>query len=199
MNRVFQMVLSGLLTTILVGCGPSTRIETNWKAPDLKPESFKKIVAIAMSKDQTLRRIAEDEFVKRLPQETQGVPGYSLLPESTVGEPEKAKALIRESGVDGAVVLRVVGVDKDLQYSPGTPHYTLYGYYGWGWATVNTPDYLKLEKTVRVEASVYSVTDEKLVWTAQSASTDPKSVRTLIDDVVRLVVKEMTKLKLIGS
>ncbi|UCF38531.1 MAG: hypothetical protein JSU96_06735 [Acidobacteriota bacterium] len=197
MSRTLQMVLV-FAAVLMTGCGPSTRIETAWKAPDLQPTSFKKLVAIVMSKDQTLRRIAEDEFVRSLPGGTQGIPGYSLLPEDKIGDPESAKAVIKESGVDGAVVLRVVGVDKDLQYSPGTPHYTFYGYYGWAWTSVNTPDYLKLEKTVRIEASAYSVANEKLVWTAQSASTDPKSVRSLIDDVVRLVVKEMTKLQLVG-
>ena len=181
----------GLTLILISGCGPKTKIVADWSAPDVEPEPFKKVVAVATSQDKILRRIAEDEFVKRLPKGTQGVTAYSLIPEESREDKDAVRSILKKAGVDGAVVFMVTGVDTNLEYSPGTSHYNFYGYYGWAWSTAYTPDYMKWEKTVNVEASVYRISDEKLVWSAISQSTDPESAKNVIDDVARLVAKQM--------
>ena len=181
----------GLTLILISGCGPKTKIVADWNAPDVEPEPFKKVVAIATSQDKILRRIAEDEFIGALPKGTQGVTAYSLIPEESREDKEAVRSILEKAGVDGAVIFRLTGVDKNLEYSPGTSHYSFYGYYGWAWSTFQTPDYMKWEKTVSVEASVYRISDEKLVWSAISQSTDPESAKNVIDDVARLVAKQM--------
>ncbi len=187
----------GLSLILISGCGPKTKIVADWKAPDVEPEPFTKVVAIATSQDKILRRIAEDEFVRRLPKGTQGVTAYSLIPEESREDKEALRRILEKAGVDGAVVFMVTGVDTNLEYSPGTSHYSFYGYYGWAWSTVQAPDYMKWEKTVNVEASVYRISDAKLVWSAISQSTDPDSAKNVIDDVARLVAKRMQQAGLV--
>jgi hypothetical protein len=179
--------------TITSGCGPRSKIVNDWKAPNIQPQPFTKMVAIVMGRDESMRRIAEDEFVKRLQKNTKGLAGYSLIPEVTRSNVESVKKTLKDAGVDGAAVFRLVGIDHELQYTPGTPYTSFYGYYGWAWSTTYVPDYLAVEKTVRIEASVYSLTSEKLVWSGISESTDPKSARKVIDDVVGLVVQRMQR------
>ena len=181
----------GLTLILISGCGPKTKIVADWSAPDVKPEPFTKVVAIATNQDKILRRIAEDEFVEQLPKGTQGVTAYSLIPEESREDRDAVKSILAKAGVDGAVVFMVTGVDTNLEYSPGTAHYSFYGYYGWAWSTAYAPDYMKWEKTVKVEASVYRISDEKLVWSAISQATDPKSAKNVIDDVAKLVAKQM--------
>lgn len=195
-TRIIAYCVS-LALILAIGCGPKTKIVADWKSPDATPQPFKKVVAITTSQDRILRRIAEDEFVGQLAEATEGVTAYSLIPEEVREDRGAVSKILREAGVDGAVVFRVTGVDTNLEYSPGSSHYTFYGYYGWAWSTVYTPDYMKWEKTVSVEASVYRMSDEKLVWSAISQSTDPDSAKNVIDDVARLVVKKMQQAGLV--
>lgn len=192
MNQSTTLACSVCLTLLLIsGCGPKSKIVADWKAPDVQPEPFTKVVAVATSQDKILRRIAEDEFVRRLPKGTQGVTAYSLIPEDVREDQAAVRSILEKSGVDGAVVFRMTGVDTNLEYSPGTAHYNFWGYYGWAWSATYAPDYMKWEKTVKVEASVYRISDEKLVWSAISQSTDPESAKNVIDDVAKLVANRM--------
>ena len=174
-------------------CAPRTQITTDWRAPETTPTPFTKVVAIAMSQDEILRRVAEDEFVRRLPDNTEGVAGYTLIPESERGDVEKVKARLRDAGVDGAAVFRLVGRDDQVVYSPGSVNYSFYGYYGWAQPVVYQTGYLRTETTVRIESNVYSVADEKLVWSGYSETIDPDSARTVIGDVTRLVARRLQR------
>ena len=74
----------GATLMILTACAPTTKLATEWEAPQ-KPESFEKIVAIAMSRDNIIRRIAENEFVNTLPKHakaTEGLASYSVIPDA---------------------------------------------------------------------------------------------------------------------
>lgn len=198
MTRSITLTCGACLSLILVsGCGPKSKIMADWKAPDIQPEPFTKVVAVATSQDKILRRIAEDEFVRRLPKGTQGATAYSLIPEDAREDQAAVRSILERAGVDGAVVFRVTGVDTNLEYSPGTAHYNFWGYYGWAWSATYAPDYMKWEKTVSVEASVYRISDEKLVWSAISQSTDPKSAKNVIDDVAKLVAQRMQQAGLV--
>jgi hypothetical protein len=198
MTRRTTLPYSACLVLLLIsGCGPKSKIVADWKAPDVQPEAFTKVIAVATSQDKILRRIAEDEFVRRLPKGTQGVTAYSLISEEIREDQTAVRSILEKAGVDGAVVFRMTGVDTNLEYSPGTAHYNFWGYYGWAWSATYAPDYMKWEKTVKVEASVYRVSDEKLVWSAISQSTDPESAKNVIDDVAKLVAKRMQQAGLV--
>jgi hypothetical protein len=193
MKRVLS---SGLLLTVLA-CGPKTKIAADWKSPDLKPEPFNKVVAIAMSQDEILRRIAENEVVTRLPKGTEGVTGYSLISKEDRGNVERVKSILQEAQIDGAAVFRLVSVDSQFQYNRGTVYSTLWGYYGWAYPMVFDPGYLMMEKVVLIESNVYSVESGELLWAGYTETTDPNSSQKVIDDVARLVVRRMKQLGLV--
>ena len=50
---------------------------------------------------------------------------------------------------------------------------------------------------MRVETAFYGVDKTELVWTGYSQALNPKSAQVVIDDVVRLVVQELTREKLV--
>jgi hypothetical protein len=192
-----KRLLSSWLLLTVIACGPKTKIAADWKAPDLKPEPFNKLVAIAMSQDEILRRIAENEVVRRLPKGTEGVTGYSLISMEDRGNVDRVKSILREAGVDGAAVFRLVSVDTQFQYNRGTVYSNFWGYYGWAWPMVFDPGYLMMEKVVLIESNVYSVETGDLIWAGYTQTTDPNSSQKVIDDVARLVVRRMKQLGLV--
>lgn len=96
--------------------------------------------------------------------------------------------------------MRVVGKEKELSSSGGTmwaqPYYGSFwgaGYYGWGGGGVYAPGYLRTDTIVSVETLVYSLRQDKLVWAAQSQTTNPSRVDVFIKELVDKAAKEMQK------
>jgi hypothetical protein len=193
-----RLITSTLLLTVFA-CGPKTKMAADWTSPDLKPqpEPFHKVVAIAMSPDEILRRIAENEVVRRLPNNTEGIAGYSLITTEDRGEVDKVRAILREAQVDGAAVFRLVSTTSQFQYNRGTVYANFWGYYGWAWPMVVDPGYLMAEKVVLIESHVYSVESGDLLWAGYTETTDPSSSQKVIDDVARLAVRKMKQLGLV--
>jgi hypothetical protein len=196
-----NLVLKLLALVALAGCA-STSLVSSWKDPAVGSLPFKKVVVCAMSQDVTLRRIAEDTFVKGLPKEVQGLTAYSFVPEAEMGDVEKVKARLVQAGVDGAIVYRLVGVEKQTTYVPptayatpyyaGAPYYGGFGpYWGYSYSVAYSPGYLVEDKIVQVECNAYSVNDEKLAWTARSESVNPSGAQQVIDEVVLVTVARM--------
>jgi hypothetical protein len=193
MHRLSYLTLLIALLLIFGGCGPKTKIVNVWKPPEYRPEPFSKVVAVAITRDEIVGRIAEDEFVGQLKAETKGITGYSVIPKEARGKTDEVKEILSQQGVDGAVVFRLANIDQNIEYSPGQAYTNFYGYYGWAWTTTYTPSYIDVKRVISVEATVYRVADGKIVWSGHSQSTDPESTRKMIDDMARLVFQELQK------
>ena len=74
------------------------------------------------------------------------------------------------------------------------PYYnSFYGYYGAVYPVVYAPDYLKKEKKVRIETNFYVVSSQEgeLVWTGITDTFNPSKPHKAINELVKLVVKQM--------
>jgi hypothetical protein len=196
---------SGFLTwastaLVLVACASSTGLVAKWKDPTVTNIRFQKVLALAVTKDATLRRAIEDELVRQIPR---AIPSYSVLSDEELRDVAAAKAKVKAAGFDGAAVFRVVSAEQQTTYVPGTVWYTgpsygsFWGYYDMGWGAVYDPGYLQTDQIVTVETLVYSLEQDKLVWAARSQTMNPGSVQTLVKDVVDAVAKEMKAEQLI--
>ena len=201
-NRACALVLmaAGLG---LVSCSASTSLENSWRDPTVTgPLNFNKVLVVMVTKDGATRRTVEDAIVKRITarRHVEAVPSYQVLLESDLRDKEHAKQLVEAAGFDGAVVMRIVGVDKEVNYVPGTypsPYYNFWGYYDYAWPAVYDPGYLQTDTIVNVETMVYSVKDGKLVWTGTTETFNPSNVDDMVDGISAAVSKEMTKQGLI--
>jgi hypothetical protein len=112
------------------------------------------------------------------------------------------KAQIREHHIEAVLLTRLVRVEKNVTYIPGhsyTVPYayynSFYGYYPVAYRQVYSPDYLREDKTVRIETNLYATTtpEGELVWTGISDSFNPSSAKKTINNVVKVVVKDLEK------
>jgi len=167
----------------LAACG-STTVLSSWKAPG-PPPTFHKMLVVAASKDPSLRRAAEDDFAARNANVT---PSYQVIPENEIGNAEAIRARVKAGGFDGAVVMRVTSVDKEQSWVPGG-----WGYSYWPGGLWAEPGYMQTDTRVRVETNVYSVPDDRLVWSSATQTVNTASVRSLVKDTAVAVDKEMRK------
>jgi hypothetical protein len=206
MSRASTYGLVLALAATAVACA-STSFHSTWKAPGAEPLSFKgkKVAALIVSKEEGVRYGAEDALAQELSARgAVGIPAYSLIPKELVQDKEKAKEFMAKAQVAGVVAMRVVGKDKEITSSPGGyyggPAYATFwggGYYGYGWGAVYSPSYVQTDTIVIVETLVYSLEQDKLIWAAQSETTNPEKVGPFIKELVAKAAAELKKQGLI--
>jgi len=199
MSQLAKGVVLLMLVVGLVACA-STTIRDSWRDPSVGRIEFKKVLAMVISADATLRRVAEDELVRQM-QGIEAVASYTLLTEEDSRDLEKAKAKVTAAGFDGVVAMRLIKSEKQVTLVPGayaTSYPRFWGYYGHAWPIVYDPGYLRTDTIVQVETKVYSLTDDKLIWAALSETFNPRDAQALVRGVAHAVAKDLQKQGLIA-
>jgi hypothetical protein len=189
----------------LAACATTTFTST-WKAPDVQAvnPAGKTVAAVFISKDESKRRAGEDALAAALSTRgAHGVPAYTILPDEAKMDSDAARAKLKEAGANGVVVMRLVGKDQQITYTPGYAGPSYYGgfgpYWGYGWGTVYEPGYLQTDTLVSVETLVYSLDRDKLLWASQSRTTNPNNINALVREVSDVTADEMMKQGLLAK
>ncbi len=209
MKRTVQPVLVALAAAAVAACA-STTFNSTWKAPDAGQLDFKgkKVVAMVMTPDESVRYGAEDALAREInARGPVALPAYSVIPKELTNDKDQAKQFLEKAGVKGAVVIRVLGKDKELNasaggYSPagigywGSPVYTSFyggGFYAYGWGGVYMPGYVRTDTIVSVETLIYDLEQNKLVWAARSETKNPEKVGPFVKEVAAKVAAQLKK------
>ncbi len=81
--------------------------------------------------------------------------------------------------------------------TPSAHYGGYYGYYGSSWDVVHEPGYYQTHTIVRLETNLYDVGTGELVWSGQSETFNPSSLKDSIDSVTKAVAKRLRKESLI--
>ncbi|HEV8017207.1 MAG TPA: hypothetical protein VGP32_01455 [Steroidobacteraceae bacterium] len=178
----------------------STTFTSTWKAPDAQAVSpvGKTVAAVFVSPNESRRRSAEDTLAADITARgARGIAAYTVLPDERSYSGDKALAALKQAGANGAVIMRVVGRDQRITYTPGYaapgPYRGFGPYWGYGWGTVYEPGYLQSDTLVSVETLVYSLANDKLLWASTSRTTNPQDLDRLVNEVADVTAKEMVK------
>jgi hypothetical protein len=203
--RKFAIVIAVLLSTSAIGNCNSAKLVASLKTPGYSGHHFKKVLVIGMSDDPAIRSDFEDAMANKLTREgVDAIPGHSILlrPESANMDLDYLKAQIREHHIEAVVITRLVNVENNITYVPGhayTVPYgyynSFYGYYPVAYRQVYSPGYLSEDKKVRVETNLYATAtaEGELVWTGISDTFNPSSAKKAINNIVKVVVKDLEK------
>jgi hypothetical protein len=170
------------------GCA-STELTSTWTAPNAKGAALSRVAVICMTKDEGIRRMAEDAAAAELGG-AQAVPGYQVLGDTDLHDARNVNEKLEAQGFQAVLVMRLAGVNEQVTTVVGPP--TFVGYYGWAAPTVYNPAYLQTETIVHVVTNLYSLKEEgKLIWSGASKTFDPASVRDTVADVAHAVAKRL--------
>jgi hypothetical protein len=177
-----------------------TKLVMAWKNPEYTGPKPHRVLVIGMGNDLAMRADFEDAMSERLSRDgIEVIPGHTLLLRPDPGSKPDLDYLrlqVREHKIDTVMVTRLVHYDKEVTYfAPSVDTHSFYGYYGTVYTTVYAPGYLSEDTTVQIETRVFATTppDGELLWTGTSSSFDPKSKDKVIEDVVKLIEKELVK------
>ena len=198
-----------LVAIILSGCGSNTSIVSSWRDPKITvaQEHFKKVLVVVLVKDEASRRVAENriaasnEIFKT---------SYQYLNESTsqLTKEQKLK-ILQDENFDGVITMRLVSTEKETNYVPGTYTGMYYGgfdgmytnVYGYGFGnwygmyspSFYDPGYYQETTSYMVETNIFSLKENKLIWTGTTKSEYVTDLGQTVDAIMQAVVVEMRK------
>jgi hypothetical protein len=101
------------------------------------------------------------------------------LPAPEARNPEAARLQLQHAGVEGTVALRVVARTQHITYFPPT----FWGYWGGDWPSPYDPNAIRMDTVVWLEARVYSVAQDKVLWIGESVSTNTTTVESFVKEL----------------
>ena len=186
--------LAALVAAVaLLACASNTQFVEIHKAPDAGTIHFGdgKVAAFALGVNEPTRRASEDAIARELTARgMQGVAGYTLLASTELDDREAAKAKLRQAGVEGVVALRLVDAeDQVVRKQWASQEYELLGP---TWSSANR-GYQQTSTTLSVETTVYSVAQDRLLWSGLSRTTDAPLAERFISEHAQAVSAELRR------
>ena len=181
----------------------TTKIIGSWKDPE-SSKGFNNIMVVGLTSDFLAQASVEEHMVdilKRRGGVNAQVSNTVFKPKMKITDEMKAEVArkLGEQGFDGLLTVALVSIDQQTSYVPGTvyqpyayPGYGSYwGYYGYYSPMVYSQGYYTSNKVYTIEANLYDVASEKLIWAARSETTDPSSLEKFSKEYSKKVVYQM--------
>ena len=177
----------------------STKIKSHWKNPTATASSiqFTKVLVMVTIKQELTRKVAEDKAVRII--EARGkasaIPSYTILQMDELDNKDLVKSKISGMGFDGVILMRYAGSEDEKKYeqTEGWQNYDyFYGVYCPACGAVynsTTPNGVK----VYVETMLFSLKEEKLIWSGITETKDPKNPAKVVGEIAEEVVKTLQK------
>jgi len=207
MSRKLRPLLYAVLVAAAASCATSSTLVQRWSDPAYVGHKGDKMMIVALAKDERNQHTWEDAFSAALSSvKIQPIKGSTVLPHSSAADEATMKEAIRNSGANLVAVSRLVDVEKEQVYVPGSTYYTpapsyygMYGYYYNSYGMVNTPGYYQENKVYKLETNVYNVQNEKLVWSGLTETVNPETAQDAANSVIQVVIGDMIDSKVIAK
>jgi len=179
-----------LLALVMYGCGPTQKITGSWASPDAKSFGpFTKVFVMVLSENKTANYNIESQMAKILISK-----GFKVVKSNDIYPPsfsatqdftkEQLATSIAKTGCDAILILALLDSKEVESYNPGTVYAPVnygyygsyYGYYNHYYPQVYSPGYYSVDKTFYLEANLYDLKADKLVWSIQSEARNPKDL-----------------------
>jgi hypothetical protein len=212
LTRRFPRILAFIGLAAAIGCASSgaTKITQAWVDPSYAGNYLEKVMVIGVAKEEARRRVFENTMAATFRERgVEALPSWEAIPASKKEiDKETIQKAIEGRGIDAVLITRLVQVDKEQQYVPGTtyvdsywgsPYYGggYYPYYSSTYAVVHEPGYVVENTIVQLETNIYDVETEQLLFAAMSETLNPDSVNDAIQKFAKAMVGELLEQRLV--
>jgi len=174
----------------------------------VKTQKYKSVFIAALVENKELRSTLENalavEAKKRHLRTVKSMevftPNFSK--ENTPSKEEMLK-VIKKKDCDAIFTVALLDVKTESHYVPGSQMYNpyptfgyyggWYGYYGYHYPQIYDPGYYSTDKMYYLESNLFDADTEKILWSAQSETTNPASIGQFSNDYVKAIVQELVK------
>lgn len=192
MKYIKSTLIFALVALIMVSCA-STSIVNSWKDPNFtgNADDWDKVLVAVQSSSDVKRRVAEDELAS-LSDVLHA--SYMLFPDrASVEDEAKLRKKVEDEGFDAIMTLRLIDANKQTSYVPGSYTGGYWGYHRGYWGGYYDPGYYREDTYYAVETQVWSLSEEKMVWSGITSTVNPSKIDKTINEVARLTFRQMEK------
>jgi len=204
-----RIALSGILlfaaTLLTLSCASSMQLTDNWRNSTYTGPAYKKIMVVAMTKQDDMRQSIEDEFAKQL--RSRGVEAatcYECIPDPDKVTREELAKVSQGMGIEAYLIVRVIGAGTEVQSyqahstspmasSTGTDSMMTMQWFG------PEPSMSKRSQVATLESRLYDGKTMGIVWRSTVDAVNPSGSDDQISRFVSLVVKTLHDKKLLPS
>lgn len=205
---VRSLALLAILTLATLPLVADSKIVHRWVLTGLPMPRLNKILVIAVLENYLIRQEFEDEMEKLLAKSgVEGIKSHMVLPPRNEMMEGELKQRIKESTLDGVLVIRPKAVRKETEevitggiYVPPPGYYNFWPY--WNMAYGNfypTSSYTQQNTVVRAEFNLYNTKDEKLLWSGETDTVYSKDFEKLGKSYAKMLVNQLKRDKVIGK
>jgi hypothetical protein len=197
-----------LLAILLWACTPTTRITGTWKSPEAANQQYKKVAVAALTDNVRAREKVENDMQAQLQMHgVTVVKSIDMFPPTVSSKSGPDVNLLMEKlkdeGFDGIMTVALIDEKTETRYVGGNYNYTpvtrfgwygrFRGYYTYWYPTLYDPGYYTEEKVYFLETNLYNEATENLVWSAQSQSYSPASLRKASENLAEITVNKLAQ------
>ncbi|MCX6122812.1 MAG: hypothetical protein NTX44_14470 [Ignavibacteriales bacterium] len=192
---------------LMAGCTSSKLVDI-WSDPSFQPPSLNKMLVLSVSKNPVQRRTWEDAFSVELAKHNVTVtPSYLLFPDA-VPDTNQIIQIMQSNGFDGILVYRRLLPETKTKYKQGfgmSENNTVYDRFSRRFVAsyfrdVDYAAHVDSQKVDMRAIDVWTTKDEgQIIWSATSETPEPNSVQEVRPEIVKLVMSDLTKRRMIAS
>jgi hypothetical protein len=194
--RGFQVMTALILCALLLESCASTPISHTtvlgtWKADNYNRQ-LSSFMVISLSDEPGIREKFESIMVGRLKKE-----GLHAMASSDIMAADEeinrgtVKAAMADKDIDGVLVSRLLGVERDAIYVPPSPDNSLETSFNRAAPIVTSPGYVEHRSVITLQIDLYDTASEHLVWSLRSQTVNPPNVTEVMDRISKDVVKDL--------
>ena len=196
------LLFAALLT---LSCASSMQMTDNWRNSTYTGPAFKKIMVVAMTKQDALRQSIEDEFAKQL--RSRGVEAaacHECIPDPDKVTREELVKVSQGMGIEAYLIVRVMGVGTEVQsYQAHSPS-AMTGATGMD-SMMNLqwfgpePAVGKRSEVATLESRLYDGKTAEIVWRSTVNAVNPSPSGGQIAKFVSMELKALSEKNLIPA
>ncbi len=218
------LLLAGVLFT---SCSTSTKLINSWSDKDNTPKSYENIGVTVLFPNSSNRYITEHAIVDEL--KAKGLNGMSTVDVFPMAERvamsedimKNSEAVrngiakkVNENNIDALLIVTLFNQTQEERWVKnnnfgwggtdyyGTPlgiHGSYYDYYAYSIGTIYKQGYYVDKISYFIEYNLYDIKTEKLIWRAQTKTTNLKSVEEEAKAAAGIVAKQLTGKKVVSK
>jgi hypothetical protein len=204
-KKIIKNLIFFCIVILLEHCYSSV-ITSTWHAENSNKKSIKKVLVLAIdnNKDRSIRVKLENHLVNDLTKK--GIEAFSAIesygPFFLTGLQEsEAIDKIKGQGFEAVLTIVLLDKEKEKHYIPGRITYTPYsiyyrrfwGYYSTVYDRVYEPGYYIENTNYFWESNLYDLSDNSLIYSAQTKSFNPMNLESLADEYGKIISNDLFK------
>ena len=210
MKKYMSFVFRGLLCyslALAAGCA-SSELTDIWRDYSFHSPSMNKMLVISLSRNSVQRRLWEDAIsVELAKHDVAAMPSYRSFPDA-VPDTNQVIQIVRSNNFDGVLAIRWLPYEtrtkyvrgynvmneKNMKYDERWDRFITY------YRDIAYAGYVDSQKVDIRAIDVWSTKSEgQMIWGATSKTPEPNSIDEVRPEIVKLVMSELTKQRIIAS